>query len=381
MSCKGKIISLGRIDKYLILIFTAVLSRFGQYYSIDCTLFFVNEMINLNNIIQTFFSSLGLFLSISLFLIYKIRNKSIKSKVNPIIKSKQTKTFDVLKKCLLFLLISILNFLSYGFESIMMYYDIYESLSSWIINIAIMSLCSYYLLKIKLYRHHYLSIIFFVIICIVCNIIKFYTKTNNNLLNYLLTFVYTTMYSFTYVLYKYFLIKTYKSSFEILFIQGLIELIISTTLIIILIKCEKIYNLDYYWEQIQEMGIYKFILLILANFAYYSHIFLVVLIFHTFSIPINYAFTFSRTLLFVIILCSCVFFTLVFTEIIELNCFGLSYMTKMNIELRARHDVKPNGDEDDNDDDSDKEVPFEGYTVRFETKDTLDIELVNNNIK
>mgnify|MGYP007101932623 CR=1 FL=1 len=276
MSCKGKIISLGRIDKYLILIFTAVLSRFGQYYSIDCTLFFVNEMINLNNIIQTFFSSLGLFLSISLFLIYKIRNKSIKSKVNPIIKSKQTKTFDVLKKCLLFLLISILNFLSYGFESIMMYYDIYESLSSWIINIAIMSLCSYYLLKIKLYRHHYLSIIFFVIICIVCNIIKFYTKTNNNLLNYLLTFVYTTMYSFTYVLYKYFLIKTYKSSFEILFIQGLIELIISTTLIIILIKCEKIYNLDYYWEQIQEMGIYKFILLILANFAYYSHIFLII---------------------------------------------------------------------------------------------------------
>ena len=37
-------------------------------------------------------------------------------------------------------------------------------------------------------------------------------------------------------------------------------------------------------------------------------------------------------------ICICIFIILVFTEIIELNIFGLSKMTKKNIELRAQFD-------------------------------------------
>ena len=65
----------------------------------------------------------------------------------------------------------------------------------------------------------------------------------------------------------------------------------------------------------------------------------------------------------------CFFLTLVFLEIIELNCFGLSYMTKKNIELRAQLDVGLNID--DNDEKSNAEIPLEGYIFKLENNSEL----------
>ena len=53
---------------------------------------------------------------------------------------------------------------------------------------------------------------------------------------------------------------------------------------------------------------------------------------------------------------------LIFTEIIELNCFRLSYMTKRNIELRAQLDSIV---EDEDKEGKKAEVDFQGYVVEL----------------
>ena len=54
---------------------------------------------------------------------------------------------------------------------------------------------------------------------------------------------------------------------------------------------------------------------------------------------------------------------LVFTEIIELNCFGSSYMTKKNIELRAKLESFSEREENTNEDST--KVGLQGYIVEL----------------
>ena len=61
---------------------------------------------------------------------------------------------------------------------------------------------------------------------------------------------------------------------------------------------------------------------------------------------------------------------LIFIELIELNFCGLSYMTKKNIELRAKLDSEININ------DLDKKVDYEGYSLTFKN-DTIKVNDVN----
>ena len=153
--------------------------------------------------------------------------------------------------------------------------------------IIIVSLYYYFILKIKFYKHHFLCIIFFAISCILINLfaIIMYIDVNKNDFSfkiffpkYILNFLQVSLYSLTYGLYKYFMESTYMRSFEILFFQGLIDIVLSFILIAILIKCEAIYSFHYYWEQIRER-VASFIILIILNFGCFSHIFAIIDIF------------------------------------------------------------------------------------------------------
>ena len=69
---------------------------------------------------------------------------------------------------------------------------------------------------------------------------------------------------------------------------------------------------------------------------------------------------------------------LIFVEIIQLNCFGLSYMTKKNIEIRSRID----SDLVINEEDNDTKIDYQDYSVDLiETKLTevsqFDLKLIN----
>ena len=54
---------------------------------------------------------------------------------------------------------------------------------------------------------------------------------------------------------------------------------------------------------------------------------------------------------------------LIFIEIVELNFCGLSYMTKKNIEFRARLDCIMNRNNNDNNDDEDETIDLKDYTI------------------
>ena len=177
-------------------------------------------------------------------------------------------------------------------------------------------------------------------------------------------------------------------SFEIIYIQGLIELILSSILIAILIYCDVI-SFEYYLNEIRTKLGYV-LLIIFFSFAYYSqlyiiidffspfHIFLVILIFYIFGIFLSTGMNMLEIIASILIICSGLFFVLVFTEIIELNCFGLSYMTKRNIALRAELDIDL--DEDINSDDkSDKEIPMGEYTIELENKMPEELNMLDIN--
>ena len=71
------------------------------------------------------------------------------------------------------------------------------------------------------------------------------------------------------------------------------------------------------------------------------------------------------------------FFILVFLEIIELNCCGLSYMTKKNIELRAQLDIELN--KNNKDENINNKIPLEGYNFKLEDNDPKELILIDTN--
>ena len=257
-----------------------------------------------------------------------------------------------------------------------------------------MSLYYRFILKQRLYRHHYLVIIicgiFFALSFIFLDLIR-----NNISKNLFFIYLTTTLRCFTYIIYKYFSMKTIMSYYEILFFQGIIELILASIIIIILIQCEVIYSFQYYWKHIKA-NIIWYLLFIFLNFSYYSQIFIICGIFSPFYIFIVIFIFYIALFLIAIIFYSidqsyhplhfCItiilmviilfFLVLVFTEVIELNCFGLSYNTKKNIELRAQLDSELNDNEDYNIN-SDKIILLEeGYNINLE--DDMQIELKKN---
>ena len=67
--------------------------------------------------------------------------------------------------------------------------------------------------------------------------------------------------------------------------------------------------------------------------------------------------------------------TLLFNEVIELNCFGLQNNTKKNIQLRAKieeNNLINNKDEEDN-------VSLENYVFNINNKCEIDMEKNNKN--
>ena len=117
MSLKCKLISLGKINKYILLIFSAILFKIGLS-QIEGIFIIKSETLNLINISLSIFNSLGLSLSFSLYLIYKKCNKNknnFQSKQNEsylVLVPKQIKNISKFKKFLWILLISVIDFIS-----------------------------------------------------------------------------------------------------------------------------------------------------------------------------------------------------------------------------------------------------------------------------
>ena len=369
--CKCNIISFGPINLYILLIplatilSTAIEAIIGQSDKLSCD----NTNKQKHPIVLTINYALGLCLSFIFFIIYKTYNKKNKATKLFLLermmnKSTHNNKITNKEKFLWILLGSCLDFAAnviYNSNPI----DSTEFLVFWPTNILLMALFAYLLLKTKLYRHHYLSIFVIIGIGLAYNFIsgKFnIDKLKMNKIGHICYFSTESTFNVLYVLYKYFMLIKFINLYAMIFFQGLIELILGIIALTITTTIKKLQTFDSfstYKEGLDIKEIFIFIGLIFVHFLSYLTIYIIIDIFtpfHIFLVDIL-----SQLILFYIndrtkiIACSiclflCVFMSLIFIEIIQLNFCGLSTMTKKNIEIRAALDAIINDDNDDEED-------------------------------
>ena len=232
-----------------------------------------------------------------------------------------------------------------------------DYLCYWPTNMLLMTLFSYLILKMKLFKHHYLSIIIITIFGIFHNFIAGHfnkKKFIENFKGYLIYFLAESIFNILYVLYKFFMIKKSIKSYGILSFQGLIELILGVIILAITtMHYPKLDDFNRYIANINRKEIAIFCSLIVINFLTFLTIFIIIDIFtpfHIFLLNIlseiitgfiigTYSSETYKAILYCIFIIICIFMVLVFIEIIQLNFCGLSTMTKKNIEERAKHDT------------------------------------------
>lgn len=161
------IISIGKIDKYLSILFIGLLSTiliFTVYIQYPHFIFYP--------CIICILTSLSMCISIFPFLISTLKSKNKVESEKYIAKLKKFR----FRKFLLIIISSFLDFIQ-TLVHIILYVQMNKY---WIIDIIIINIFSYYIFKARLYRHHYLSII----IILLFNIFLFYYNLRNYQFNF-----------------------------------------------------------------------------------------------------------------------------------------------------------------------------------------------------
>ena len=221
--------------------------------------------------------------------------------------------------------------------------------SSWIWYISITPAFYFLIFKIKIYKHHYLSIILIMLIGLIMDILLDNVKKdieNNNVLFFFMNFLREIIFSFHNVIAKYVMEKKFVSVYECSFYNGLINIImvgifsVFDYFLIGLEKYENYFN-DFNSEEILILlGIIitQFFVNLCLLFTIKNNSLCHAFIMYVFT---HFAFfNFSKDSIIVIIcLIFILLFSLIFNEIIELNFWGLSFNTKRKITERAKRDL------------------------------------------
>ncbi len=256
----------------------------------------------------------------------------------------------------------------------------------WIFNILFLSIFSYFILKEKLYNYQYISLIVIIVLGIILNIINLYDSERNTIIWLPLIFLVEVIYSLVAVLNKYTREICFCTPYEISFYQGIFALIVNIALLIFYTKNDiseddykfinkekinykgKLY-LDNFYDFYEKLNFIEIILFIISSLSRLlfnlfglftikiytpSHIVILLIIGEIsfiFEDDVNWQFFLNIFIILIIL-----FMFLIFTEIIELNFWGLEVYTKKNIAKRALldkidniDDDKDNSDEDEND--------------------------------
>ena len=346
-------ISLGTIDKYLIVIL------------VGCIFCFLNRLLNKVDIDTILFDgtvisniciSLSRFLTVIPYIILTIKtrrktkriskdkNKEKSYEYNDKIKeSAKSKWGYILLSSFIFLILS--YFLNESFKI---------KTNAWIWYILISSLFYYLIFKIKLYIHHYLSIVLIILLGLAIDLI---TKNLQNEiveepLKLLMKFVRQILFPLYNVIAKYVMEQKYVSVYEFSFYVGLFNLIVFLIFAIF----------DYYflkWTKFMEyfdnfditqlfiilgivftqLGI-NITSLFTAKYNSPCHVF-IIFVFGQIAYYVYFSGEFKLfiILITIFILVIILFLSLIFNEIIEINFCKLSYNTKRNIMKRAEDDI------------------------------------------
>ena len=242
MSCKYKFINCGKTNRYIFsILIGAVFYAAVIALENESDVFKDKNENNPHPIVYTLIYSFSLCLSFIFLIIYKIRTKSQSINNNSITIEQNLYTRKTMKtichqvkivtkkeKFLWLLLVSIIDYLAFSFNSIF-WITMDNYINNWSTNFLSISLFSYFILKTKLYKHHFVCIATIVIIGLLFNIPLgvFSQEKIGNYYCYYLSFILTGIFfNLTYVLYKKMMLKKYIKSYEILFFQGIIESIL-----------------------------------------------------------------------------------------------------------------------------------------------------------
>ena len=176
------------------------------------------------------------------YLILKSRSKTsfiFEKKTESRLNSELTETRNCLGnqylKLKLILYSTIFDFL----QCLLLYLFCYDCIYNlWFFDILLISLFSYFILKTKLYRHQFFSMIIIIIFGLMLNIIEYYKledKDNKfDFFEIFMKFLCEIGLSLGIVIIKYNMVKTYSTPYEINFYEGLLELILIIIVLIII---------------------------------------------------------------------------------------------------------------------------------------------------
>ena len=338
-------ISIGKIDKNLIPMIAGCIFCFlnrilNQY---DGSLLFKNQ------IMMNIYISTSKLFTIIPFILLKINSKKVSSNDIQTIKNQQAlkymnksgaKRIIAGKWGFIFLAVMI-----YFVNQFFFVLTIKVHSNTTILNILITSLFYYLIFKIKLYRHHYLSIILIIIVGFIIDMIlgNLLFDIDNNLGLFFFRLLREVLFSLSSVVDKYILEKKFGSVYEILLTNG----VITSTLFIIFAIIDHnffgIYNYEEYFNNfnttellvasgviITQLGLNVSILFTNKNNSP-CHIF-IIFIFGQLAYYIDFSGSNAIVIFCLIII---LFLSFVFNEILEINFLGLSDNTKKNISKRA----------------------------------------------
>ena len=395
------LISLGKIDKTIIypLIPIVIMLFENKYFDyLDPVADHKTEF----NIIQ----SISKFMAIIPFIIFNLQNKisNIQHQIDNILYNKkyyEKYGANKLKKFGFIVLINVLNLIfKMTYYRIINYFVTVKIFSWYILDIILITLFSFLILKAPVYKHQYLSIIIIVVAGIILNSIH-HEFDEVGFKDILVNIFGDSVYSLMIVLKRYVMVNLFCSAYEIVFYEGVFSLVFFSVLLIILTNVEIIEKYEskryiIYEDKTYIDNFYSFIdllrtdktqilisFIILIYYIPYYLFFNITIknnsVFHVLLILLaeegyffdygDDAFIICMNILLSIIL---LFMFLVFVEILELNFCGLSVNLKRKIAERA--EIEANNDEniDDNKkEDRDSLIEMEGQTIDFNNSNPI----------
>ena len=382
-------ISLGKIDKNIIPIIVG---------SIFC---FLNRLLNEakpeiyeNTILTNIVISLSRFLTIIPLIIFKIKfkqdrsyndknndsNKNSKS-IQLIYKNNRIYVKGVAKYVLLSAVI-------YLIQSIFFALAFKATTNAWIWYILIASIFYYLMFKVRLYKHHYLSIIFIIVIGTVIDLTTeaIIVDANNEPLALVSKYIKEILFSLYNVIAKYVMEKKYISVYEFSFYVGFFNLIVLIIFSIFDYYFFHIYS--NYGDILSNLGGIEILKVLGVLFTQVGinlgtlfttkncspcHLF-IIFVFGQVAYYINFDIYRGLVISCLIII---LFFSLIFSEIIEINLFGLSYNTKRNIIGRSEIEILAKNETIEEMD----ENPIELKNDINITENINNFENINNNLE
>ena len=318
-----------------------------------------------NPFLLTIYTNIGMFLAFIPYIILIYRSK--KSKI-----LSDSKSESILNIELIHYDIFVKNRASkYKLIALSSVFDLFQTILSfvfclkcvynlWILDIIFISVFSYFILKSKLYKHQYLSMVIILILGLVLNVIEYFKlgeiEDKFDIFEISMKFLMEIFFSITIVIIKYNMEKNYTSPYEICIWAGLFGLILNIIVLIILNRLEVtidgIKYPDNYFElmnnydindffvcssQIIIACIYNITIFVTCDYFTPVHILITLIIkefYNHFQKTVNTLYN----ILGIITLIFISFTFLIFIEIIELNIFNISYNTKKNIGIRSKID-------------------------------------------